>query len=78
MKTASLMMALVAVTASAAVPFKNGTRFALKDVPGELVVERLAEVVDSKGWSLLRLRVYLKDEGLDVDDFVNIPLTMEE
>ena len=42
MKTASLMMALVAVTASAAVPFKNGTRFALKDVPGELVVERRA------------------------------------
>ena len=40
--------------------------------------ERLAEVVDSKGWSLLRLHVYLKDEGLDVDDFVNIPLTMEE
>ena len=50
---------------------------------GDAEVKRIAdpdsaEVIDSKGWSLLRLRVYLKDEGLDVDDFVNIPLTMEE
>ena len=42
MKALCMMMALVAVTATAAVPFKNGTRFALKDVPGELVVERRA------------------------------------
>ena len=38
----SLLIALLAGTASAAVPFKNGTAFALKDVPGELVVERRA------------------------------------
>lgn len=36
------LVALIAGTVSAAVPFKNGTRFALKDVPGELVVERRA------------------------------------
>ncbi|MCQ2395944.1 MAG: protease inhibitor I42 family protein, partial [Kiritimatiellae bacterium] len=30
------------MAASAAVPFKNGTTFSLRDVPGELVVERRA------------------------------------
>ena len=35
-------LALVAVTATAAVPFRDGTRFALNDVPGELAVERRA------------------------------------
>ena len=42
MKMLSVAVALVTVAASAAVPFKNGTRFALNDVPGELVVERRA------------------------------------
>ena len=43
MRTLSMMMALAAMmTAAAATPFKNGTAFALKDVPDELVVERRA------------------------------------
>ena len=42
MKRLCWLVALIAGTVSAAVPFKNGTRFALKDVPGELVVERRA------------------------------------
>ena len=42
MKNLSLLIALVAGTASAAVPLKNGTRFWMKDVPEELVVERRA------------------------------------
>ena len=41
MKTKILsMVALAAAAASAAVPFRNGTRFSLHDVPGGLVVER--------------------------------------
>ena len=40
MKRLSVAVASVAVAASAAVPFKNGTRFALDDVPVELIVER--------------------------------------
>ena len=42
MRKLSLLVALLAGAASAAVPFKNGVRFALDDVPGELVVERRA------------------------------------
>ena len=42
MKTLSFMVAALAMAASAAVPFKNGTTFGLGDVPGELVVERRA------------------------------------
>ena len=42
MKTLCMVVALVAAEASAAAQFKNGTAFALKDVPGELVVERRA------------------------------------
>ena len=42
MKGLCWLVTLIAGTVSAAVPFKNGTRFALKDVPGELVVERRA------------------------------------
>ena len=40
MRKLGLFVALLSGAASAAVPFKNGTRFALNDVPGELVVER--------------------------------------
>ena len=42
MRKLILLVALLAGTASAAGPFRNGTSFALKDVPGELVVERRA------------------------------------
>ena len=42
MRKLGLFVALLSGAASAAVPFKNGTRFALNDVPGELVVERRA------------------------------------
>ena len=40
----SFVTALLSVVAaaSAAEPLKNGTRFAMKDVPEELIVERLA------------------------------------
>lgn len=40
MKMLSVAMAMFAAIASAAEPLKNGTRFAMKDVPEELVVER--------------------------------------
>ena len=42
MRILVFLFGLVAGTASAAIPFKNGTSFTLKDVPGELVVERRA------------------------------------
>ena len=42
MKTWCMTLALGALTATAAVPFKDGTMFALRDVPEELVVERRA------------------------------------
>ena len=42
MKMLSVAVAMVAAVASAAEPLKNGTRFAMKDVPEELVVERRA------------------------------------
>ena len=37
MKIASFLLAMAALSASAAVPFKNGTIFLLKNVPGELI-----------------------------------------
>ena len=42
MKMLSVAVAMVAAIVSAAEPLKNGTRFAMKDVPEELVVERRA------------------------------------
>lgn len=42
MKMLSVAIAIFAAIASAAEPLKNGTRFAMKDVPEELVVERRA------------------------------------
>ena len=42
MKLACIVSVMVSAAAMAAVPLKNGTRFALNDVPGELVVERRA------------------------------------
>ena len=42
MKMLSVAVAVFAAIASAAEPLKNGTRFAMKDVPEELVVERRA------------------------------------
>ena len=42
MKMLSVAVAMVAAVASAAEPLKNGTRFAMKDVPEELIVERRA------------------------------------
>ena len=38
----ALVVVVAAVTCSAAVPFRNGTTFSLKDVPDELIVERRA------------------------------------
>ena len=42
MNLVCVVSVMVSTAAVAAVPFKNGTAFALKDVPGELVVERRA------------------------------------
>ena len=38
----ALVVVVAAATCSAAVPFRNGTTFSLKDVPDELIVERRA------------------------------------
>ena len=43
MRFLAFLLGLVAGTVFAAVPFKNGTRFALNDMPGELVVCTVGE-----------------------------------